>query len=41
MAMFTSIGTYLYGTAYIVGWSLFGALALGVIAAIWIRGGFG
>lgn len=41
MAIFTSIGTYLYGTAYILGWSLFGALTLGVISAIWIRGGFG
>jgi hypothetical protein len=41
LAIFSSIGTYIYGSAYLMGWGLWSLFTLGVIAAIWIRGGFG
>jgi hypothetical protein len=41
LSMLTFIGTYIWGSAYIVGWALVGLFALGVVAAIYIRGGFG
>lgn len=41
LSMLTFIGTYIWGSAYIVGWELVGLFSLGVVAAIYIRGGFG
>jgi hypothetical protein len=41
LAFFTVAGTYIYGSAYLIGWNMLSILAVGVIAAIMIRGGFG
>lgn len=41
LSMFSFMGTYIWGAAYIVGWELVGLFALGVVATIYIRGGFG
>jgi hypothetical protein len=41
LSAFTFMGTYIWGSAYLIGWELLGMLGLGVIATIWIRGGFG
>jgi hypothetical protein len=40
LSAMTWMGTYIYGDVYIINWAIVGMFGLGVISAIWIRGGF-